>query len=78
MQRYFPNTKEKKVTGIIIIPDTNPKRTPKAKKYEYIDNTEFGIRTFKRFAERENPQATHINFYSNANGSLLKQEKINQ
>lgn len=61
-KKYFLKTSGEKVRGIVIVPDPVTKEAS-GKKYEYIDNTIYGVTTFLRFAKRRFPAAIHVNFY---------------
>jgi hypothetical protein len=74
MQRYFQNTDQKKIIGIVITIDKSTGEI-QGKKYCFVDNTDQGIRSFKKQMAKKFPDATHINFY--ARGSKLGQEIIN-
>jgi len=63
MTAYFSNTDEKKLTGIVIVPDPVIPKKVEGKKYEHIDNTAAGVTTFLTTMKQKFPTATHCNFY---------------
>lgn len=64
----------KKICGIIHT-DVMQVNNVKALKYNYVDNTERGLRTFLAFAKKF-PGATHVNFYNKKDRSFIEQHKF--
>jgi len=64
------NSKEKKVTAIIICEPPDPVSGNTALKYSFIDCTPRGINTFLIFAAKF-PTAQYINFYGKKSRNYL-------